>query len=688
MNNKGKIVVRVMDGGGATAPIANASVSIYPSDDTAQAKKGRKHLDVSLFAGKTDGEGYCGFDDVDPGSYFIKGEAFGIETWSNEPAEVKQGCVSEVKLTFNIQFQVIQSYAMTKEGGTPISCDVVPSGTVVKFVADHTLDEKALVDNPLTYTWNTKRGSIIYTDDKRMIYLNTAGLVGRISVKVVMGREHSEEISDETGVDVMPQPVQTIGGNLSVGMRRTEAAHTTDLPLWIVIRKSTDAISFKNYFRFMDHVLCNKPLSGEFNEYELAKISDKKIKLGDLQKKRFLPFTDTDAYKLLKVATEAFLVVNCGVALSKFPFTQEDLDYLTSRISGQTIDLAKLNSLWEDYLEFVNGTSSQTLPYLALIRNKLPDNALKNSIFADADLPQDCFGILRNKLTEPCLIELIWSYWHEEGMLVQTMNAIGTRFQNRRRTGNNDPLANLEMDPLRPINNLLWGYIQDEQHRLSVIRRTYEYDHHYGLRLEGKALPQFNPADSRSKFLEAFHNLLYICSGFFQQDDDTTVISDGFPVLNALKEVHLLLSEGAHNQFGDLPSTARIEMLMEEWLLARPEFREFLPTRIMVVYPEPWMDRVDAMKKLQGWSDTSVLHFRDLGVFGEQILLSIRFGAWSDKTDPAQAKNWARYWRAEIQGYIHAYRAVTGVDLTSEPVNNTLPSTLLRERLTKQIQKR
>ena len=73
---------------------------------------------------------------------------------------------------------------------------------------------------------------------------------------------------------------------------------------------------------------------------------------------------------------------------------------------------------------------------------------------------------------------------------------------------------------------------------------------------------------------------------------------------------------------------------MQQWLLARPEFREFLPTRIMVAYPEPWMDRVDAMKKLQGWTDTSVLHFRNLAVFGEQILLSIRWGDWSDAIDP------------------------------------------------------
>ncbi len=127
---------------------------------------------------------------------------------------------------------------------------------------------------------------------------------------------------------------------------------------------------------------------------------------------------------------------------------------------------------------------------------------------------------------------------------------------------------------------------------------------------------------------------------------------------------------------------------MVQWLLARPEFREFLPTRIMVAYPEPWMDRVDAMKKLQGWSDTSVLHFRNLAIFGEQVLLSIRYGAWSGVIDPFQAVNWARYWRPEIQGYLHAYRSVTGVDLsvdvTNARIDAILPSVHLVQRLTDQ----
>ena len=133
----------------------------------------------------------------------------------------------------------------------------------------------------------------------------------------------------------------------------------------------------------------------------------------------------------------------------------------------------------------------------------------------------------------------------------------------------------METDPLRPINNLLWGRIQDEPNRLSVKRRAYEYDHHYGLTLYGKAVSSFRPADSRSKFLEGFHNLLHQASVFFKEDNDTTVIADGYPLLNSLKEVHLLLAQGAHNQFGDLPWTARAEMLIEEWLLARSELAIF-----------------------------------------------------------------------------------------------------------------
>jgi hypothetical protein len=109
-------------------------------------------------------------------------------------------------------------------------------------------------------------------------------------------------------------------------------------------------------------------------------------------------------------------------------------------------------------------------------------------------------------------------------------------------------------------------------------------------------------------------------------------------------------------------------MLIQQWLLARPEMRDFLRGRLMVPYKEGWMGAVDAMKRQQGWSDVNVTHFRDLGVFGERILLSVRYVAWPSITDPQDAADWALVWRQEIQGYIHAYRAATGVSLTDDVV--------------------
>jgi hypothetical protein len=472
-------------------------------------------------------------------------------------------------------------------------------------------------------------------------------------------------------------------------MERAAPVPTHDLALWVTIRKSTEALDFGRYADFISMVLCErapgKHLEGPLGHELMTKNSSLKMR-------RALPFNDTDAYRLLKIATEAFLVVNCGVPLSERTFDEHDLKHLVdnSCIDGN-IDLARF---WRDYLVRINGTHELTLPYLALIVSKFPDEGIKAAL---GDSPDDrrsdeiaglrCFGILRDKLLSPCFIELIWSYWYEEAMLAQTINVIKRRFQNVRSPNGHDPMANIEIDPLRPLNNLLWGFIQDEQHWLTLPRRAYEYEHQYGMSLTGKAVPHLRPADSRSRFLEAFHTLMRIAHQFFQQDDQTTVVADAFPALNALRQVHMILSEGAHNQFGDLPTMARIEMLMEQWLLARPEFREYLPTRAMVAYPEPWMDRVDAMKRIQDWTDVSVIHFRDLARFGEQIVLSIRYGAWSDTNDPLRAKGWLRYWRPEIQAYAHAYRAATGVDLiaTDRPVDATPPSLLLHARLNKQL---
>ncbi|MET4213317.1 carboxypeptidase-like regulatory domain-containing protein [Bradyrhizobium sp. LA2.1] len=488
---------------------------------------------------------------------------------------------------------------------------------------------------------------------------------------------------------VKPPPITSVQGDLSISLKRSASSQTSDLALSSMIRRASDALSFDRYMDFMNWIFCGD------GRNDSALTTSYSSKLAQLDRRRFLPFTDTDGYRNIKAATEAFVMANCCI----YDLETDEASYIADHVA---VDLTTdPMALLTDYTK-----PDGFLPYLAVIRAKLVDERLKNSDIGDlrlrnkstwpphgtgSDPVAACYGVLREKLTCPCLHELIWSYWNEEGMLVQTINAITRRFQNMRGPLPNDPLANLEVDPLRPLNNLIWGWIQDEQHRLSVVRRNYEYDHQYGLRLAGKAVNNARTADSRSKFLEAFHTLLSTLAAFYKRDDDTTMVADGFPVLNALKEAHLILSQGAHNQFGDLPSTARIEMLMLQWILARPEFREFIPTRIMVAYPEPWMDRVDAMKKLQGWTDTSVLHFRNLAIFGEEIVLGVRYGNWNSIYEPVSAVNWARYWRPQVQGYLHAYRSVTGVDLsvdvTNARIDTTMPSVHLVKRLSEQRQR-
>jgi hypothetical protein len=323
------------------------------------------------------------------------------------------------------------------------------------------------------------------------------------------------------------------------------------------------------------------------------------------------------------------------------------------------------------------------LPYIKhIIESALPEYEIPEK----GKNPRFCTDILiRSRVNNPCFMELIWNYWHEEAMLVQTINAISRRFQNLRAPGERDPLAHVEIDPLRPLNNILWGYVEEERDRLSIKRRAYEYQHQYGLELYGKAVSNLRPADTRSKFLEAFHNLLNKCADYFRAKQDTTVDPDGYPMLHAIQELNLILAQGAHNQFGDLAWTSRVEMLMQEWILSRPEIRDFLQSRVMVPHKEAWMPQVDTMKTLQGWSDVAVTHFRDLGVLGEQILLTIRWHNWYEVTNEDEAKGWADLMRPYIQSYIHAYRAVTGVDLsTSDGVDYTMPSVLLRKRLAMQ----
>lgn len=452
------------------------------------------------------------------------------------------------------------------------------------------------------------------------------------------------------------------------------------------IEDSTNRISFNLYNDYVNRIFCH---DGN---------TDEKFKV--FSSKRFLPFNDTDSYRMLKVATEAFLMLNAGVCC-EVENKGDDEEGIKNLLSKKGIHFAAsdndhFSKLWKEYL--VDEKGVMVLPYLYLIRQKFGDIGITTTWIDDqierelckcgkeqSELALECFGIVRQRLICPLFLELIWSYWQEEGMLVQSINAVALRFQNMKTPGSRDPLAEMEISHLRPLNNVLWGYVQDQQHLLSIQRRAYEYDHHYGITLQGKAIPTLNSADSRIRFLEAFHGLLNITSKYYVDTANKLVEPDAFPLLNAIRDVHFVIAEGMHNQYGDLPTTARMEMLMQQWIFARAEFGQFLPGRAAIPFTEPWMDRVASMNKLQGWTDTSPIHFDYLAKYGEQILLSIRFGDWSSQNRTRQdAAIWANYFRNQIQGYIHSYKTATGVDLSAVQVglkvDSTPPAFLLAKR--------
>ncbi len=302
-------------------------------------------------------------------------------------------------------------------------------------------------------------------------------------------------------------------------------------------------------------------------------------------------------------------------------------------------------------------------------------------VVKEAELEGDAHPYKGYPLAQVPFVEMIFVYWMEEAMLFQTLNRVVARFANPYRQEAPDPLRRFSTSPLQPLQRIIVGLGAEESHRLTVEGRRREYAAEYGFDLIGQAVSKRPLLERRTQFPSAFHSLLHATHLFYKDRDDKTIDADPFPLLSSLRELHLVLAMGANNRFADLPLRARIETLDIQWMLAQREMGLYLGEPTMIPYEEPWMGRLDTMKSLQGWSDASVTHFYDLAFHGEQLLLSVRHGRWNEsQLQGTDAENWALRWKNAVQRYIHAYRAVTGVDLSIK-ADATLPSVLLNRRL-------
>lgn len=654
-------------------PLKSGRLSLYPAHGLSSSSEFRPktcQLDQSQQVANNDDvleNGCYVFSDLKPGLYIVSFDHDVTEPF--RCVEVTSGCVAET--CFDLGLNAEMKLTVIDDQCTPLPCAQPQVGSLVEIETTGTLGSTYYQSIPQPgwtasgrFSAQTRvTGAGKYTGIAQLGIPST--LSGVKDAMLVSGYEFNVK-------EPSPLPVT---GSLTVSHQRRIAEPDGSLSFFVRLLDASKSIGFGAYREFIDQVFdCTKRGELDLDQPCFDKLAGPNSKFERLG--RELTDHGVGAYDLLRTATEAFLLFRCCVSNrvggwpANYPNNPDHGDY--RKHSSE-----KWRELFSKHL------GVKPLPYIQRIldtafpENKVVDGGLEGHFCADV--------LKRSRVDNPCFLELIWNYWHEEAMLVQSINAVSQRFQNHRAPGERDPLAHMEIDPLRPLNNILWGYVQDERDRLSIKRRAYEYQHQYGLSLYGKAVADLRPADSRSKFIEAFHNLLNKCADYYRAKQDTTVDPDGYPILHALQELNLILAQGAHNQFGDLAWTSRVEMLMQQWIMARPEMRDFLQSRAMVPYKETWMPQVDTMKNLQGWSDVVVTHFRDLAVYGEQITLTIRWYNWYDVTSEEEAKGWADLLRSQIQTYIHAYRAATGVDLsTMDGVDYTMPSVHLRKRLAMQ----
>ncbi|HUB50208.1 MAG TPA: carboxypeptidase-like regulatory domain-containing protein [Acetobacteraceae bacterium] len=421
--------------------------------------------------------------------------------------------------------------------------------------------------------------------------------------------------------------VSMVSGHIRVTMERTDSVPTLDEALWAAIHECSASIGFERYQHFIRRVFEldeQGPLPNQFSR-----------RLTDLGAR------GVGAYRTLRDLTELFLVSRCGPAALGDRFDDNPLIAFANperRRAREEIDERLRQYLHDGEFPYIERVVNAAYPWL------------------DND-PRGFDHLIRRMFRQPLLIEL----WHEmcleHGMMMRTMDAVCDRFENDLKPGENDALTGYELTPLWGLSDFFWDWISHEPTRLSPKRRIQEYEHEYGPTSLGQGIAGLRSADVRSAFPAAFTNLLNLCEVFYKEDNQTTVIADAFPALVGLREVHRILAMGAGNAAPQLTFAARVETLMTQLTLAQPELADFLRTRKMVPYDEAWMGQVDAMKDLQGWGQPSISNYRDLAVYGERILLSIRLGDWT-VGDEDNARNWLRHHRNAIKRFNFARNAI------------------------------
>lgn len=344
--------------------------------------------------------------------------------------------------------------------------------------------------------------------------------------------------------------------------------------------------SSKQYNDFIDATF-----TGSISDQDLLQV--KEDLPGSTFKRNQPLFSSSNAYHILKYATEYYLLRTAGTTRINMKDTTAGK---TSYVKAFSAAYDKLNS------NPVELTGRNT---------KSP----RDSLF---------------------FIDLIWSYWMEEAMLMHAAYDLVSRFKNIDKNSA-DQRQRMGADPLRPLSYIIWGYIQDEPHRLTVRRRAGEYAHEYGLGLRGKARATRGSGNS-SPIFDVLNDLLTTAQNFMNPGKSST---DASPVLQKLRRLYQSLENTYVCTYESPAWIIRQEMLMAQYILSHPGTTRFLPQAA----------KTDKM---------NTITYHDLAVHGERIMLSVKYRNWMDvKLTSADAAEWANDLADSISLYLKSYHEVS-----------------------------
>lgn len=481
---------------------------------------------------------------------------------------------------------------------------------------------------------------------------NTAGYpIGDYNV-VVEGNDLNDNIA-----------FSIIEGSTKVTLKSETTPYTKDQIIWVAIRKGAKNASYVGFEDFVRNKLCAAPNAN----IPIINATLSPIREGANS------YAWQHTYPFIKAAATLYLEQSKLEDAFDQPFVSEEM----RRLGDPNITTGQLMLDLKDHLQQIVGSDGLTLPYLNGVIERVVSNLVNITASSRTNCPT--WSFIKHRLESPPMYDLIWNYWMSLAGLTETMNAVVDCYR-RKSNERTALLSDVRFDLLRPIGNLLSGYARDTEIPITHEEYLVELQAQYGLVLPEHAGLDIQPTQTDTSFLGALHNVIGGSGKLLRDRLNKTLSIDTHSLGRTLGNMNVRLAMGAHNQLWEVTRRIRRDMLVQQWILSRPEVTEFLRVPAMVDMKEGWMSALAAYrdrKNQQSWSTARsgnygnvsgnssqsalvVQQFHRLACKSEIMVLGARWGGWSDEDLVGKsAEGWLNEVQHDIKDYISDYREVT-----------------------------